>query len=78
MKLSYLAAFSFALTLAGCGTIEVASSNSRSVTVKAGEVRFSEAQRAADAECGKYNRHARLKIRSTPDTANYWVYDCIE
>ncbi len=72
----------FALTvistvLAGCAA-EVISSNPRSVTIRVGEVRVADAQKAAEAECAKYQRYARLTIRPTPATANYWVFDCVE
>ena len=63
--------------LTGCAA-EVISSNPRSVTVKAGEVMIEEAQEAANMECAKYKRYARLAIRPTAYTTNHWIFDCIE
>lgn len=63
--------------LTGCAA-KVLSSNPRSVTVQAGQVKIAEAQTLADAECSKYKRFARLIIRPTDNTPNHWVFDCIE
>lgn len=68
---------SLVVLLTGCAA-KVLSSNPRSVTVQAGQVKISEAQTLADAECSKYKRFARLTIRPTDNTPNHWVFDCIE
>jgi hypothetical protein len=65
------------IALAGCAA-KIVSSNPRSVTVVAGQAMIGEAQRLGDAECAKYKRFARLAIRPTDETPNYWIFDCIE
>jgi hypothetical protein len=57
---------------------QVLSSNPRSVTVKAGQVRIVDAQTLADTECAKHKRFARLALRPTDNTPNHWVFDCVD
>jgi hypothetical protein len=64
-------------SLAGCAA-QVLSSNPRSVTVRAGQVKIGEAQALGDSECAKHKRYARLVIRPTDHTPNHWVFDCVE
>lgn len=63
--------------LTGCA-VQVLSSNPRSVTVEAGQMKIIEAQKLADAECARHKRYARLVIRPTDYTPNHWVFDCVE
>ena len=62
------------LLLTGCAA-QVISSSERTVIVKARVQDVAEAQKIADSECAKYNRHARLSIKAT---INQYVYDCVE
>lgn len=63
-----------AISLTGCAA-QVISSSDRTVIVKARVQDVGEAQKMADSECAKYNRHARLSIKAT---INQYVYDCVE
>ena len=67
----------FTVLLTGCAA-QVLSSNPRSVTVQAGQLKIVEAQALADGECAKHKRYARLLIRPTDYTPNHWVFDCVE
>lgn len=64
------------LLLCGCAT-SVVSSNPRSVLVESQNMDAKEAQRLADAECAKHNRHAKMTLK-----ADYWErnysFDCVE
>lgn len=62
-----------AVLMSGCAA-KVISSSERSVVVRAGTVMVGEAQKAADAECGKNGRKARL---SGTLQANQFVFDCV-
>ncbi len=73
-KLAAVIAF---IGLAGCAS-QVLTSNPRSVTVRAGQAKITEAQGLADQECSKHQRYARLVIRPTDYTPNHWVFDCVE
>lgn len=70
------------ICLAGCAGPQVVSSNQRNVIVHmpiAGSYKFAASDAAAlgEAECVKYNRHARVTDR--PDGASRdWVFDCVE
>ena len=61
------------MALAGCAA-QVLSSSPRTVVVQAGSVQVGEAQAAADAECKKHGRLARLASKPTP---NQYIYDCV-
>lgn len=62
------------LILSGCAS-QVISSSNRTVVVRAGTQRVSEAQSLADAECQKHGLHARLSMKAG---SNQFVYDCVE
>jgi hypothetical protein len=61
------------LTLTGCAA-KVVSSTPRTVMVDAPQARPGEALQAAEAECSKHGRHARLN--SGPD-GRRWTFDCV-
>ena len=62
-----------AVLVGGCAA-QVVSSSARTVVVQAGSAMTAEAQVAADAECAKHNRFARLASKPTP---NQFIYDCV-
>lgn len=69
------------LLLAGCAA-SVISSNPRSVVIDAGKPPLAsrssaDAQRLADQECAKHNRHARMTGRPEP-YRNEYVFDCVD
>lgn len=69
-----LAALLMAAALAGCAaTPKVQTSNPRSVVVNARVA--ADAQQAAETECARYGRHARL---GGPGGRNAWFFDCVE
>ncbi|MCY1178479.1 hypothetical protein D9M73_188290 [compost metagenome] len=59
---------------AGCAA-RVTSSTERSVIVRAGLIDAAGAQAAADAECKKRDRHARLNGKLS---TNEFVFDCVQ
>ena len=59
--------------LSGCA-VQVSSTSPRSVVINGGSAQTAEAQAAADMECAKHNRYARLSGKPTP---NEFVYDCV-
>jgi hypothetical protein len=73
-----------ALALAGCAA-QVTSATPRGVIIDAGArlrpglagISSAEAQRMADAECGKHGRFASMKARPDP-TSNEYVFDCVQ
>jgi hypothetical protein len=60
-----------AAALTGCAA-QVIDSNPRSVTIKAPTAQTGKAIQAAQAECQKHGRNARLNVR---DGMN-WHFDC--
>jgi uncharacterized protein YceK len=61
--------------LSGCAA-KVLSASPRSVVVKAHVQDYAGAQKLADGECSKHQRHARLMERPGPTTAEF-VFDCV-
>jgi uncharacterized protein YceK len=62
-----------AVLASGCAA-KVISASERSVVVRAGTAMVGEAQKTADAECGKNGRKARL---AGTLQANQFVFDCV-
>lgn len=61
-------------TLSGCAA-KVVSSSPRTVIVNAGSAMAADASKAAEAECAKHKRYARLAGKTSP---NEFVFDCVE
>lgn len=59
--------------ITGCAA-RVTSSSDRSVIIRAGLIDAAGAQAAADVECKKRDRFARLSGKLSP---NEYVYDCV-
>lgn len=68
-----IAVFFACLVLAGCAA-QVISSSQRSVIVRADSHDYSGAQKAADEECNKVGRFAKLAMKPT---LTQYVYDCV-
>lgn len=64
-----------AVLVSGCAA-RVLSSSPRTVVVKAHVQDYAGAQKLADVECAKHQRHARLMERPGPTTAEF-VFDCV-
>jgi hypothetical protein len=62
------------VALSGCAA-KVLSSSPRTVVVNAGSVEAGKAQVAADAECKRHSKLARLASKPSP---NQYIYDCID
>ncbi len=61
------------IALSGCAA-QVVSSNDRSVVIKAGAGEIGKAQAAADSECQKSGRSAKLTLKPMP---NQYVFECL-
>jgi uncharacterized protein YceK len=64
------------VAMAGCSTVAVKHTNSRSTIVTARDA--SSAMSLAEQECAKHKRHARLIGRNDALAAYEFVFDCIE
>lgn len=63
----------FSAVLSGCAA-QVVSSSPRTVIIETGFDQPADAQKAADAECARNNRYARLASKPKP---YQFVYDCV-
>jgi hypothetical protein len=67
--------FLVCLALSGCA-VTVTSSTPRSVMINAAPAQAAEAANAAEVECQKFGRHARLIERPRPFNPEF-IFDCV-